>query len=76
MRNEFSNFWENFVSFEEIAKEFEAFSIAEEALQITGTVTHANTITMKSNQFHASLRYVKGCRINPLAITFTADSKV
>lgn len=38
--------------------------------------THANAITTKSSQFHASLRYVKGHKMKPLAITLTADSNV
>lgn len=38
--------------------------------------THAKAITTKSSQFHASLRYVNGWSMNPLAITLTADSNV
>ena len=38
--------------------------------------THAKAMTMKSSQFHASLRYVKGFKIKPRAITLTADSNV
>lgn len=33
-------------------------------------------MTTKSNQFHASRRYVNFSRINPLAMTFTPLSKV
>jgi hypothetical protein len=40
------------------------------------TTTHAKAMTMKSSQFHASLRYVKGFKIKPRAITLTADSNV
>ena len=38
--------------------------------------THANAITTKSSQFHASLRYVNGHKMKPRAITLTADSNV
>ena len=38
--------------------------------------THEKAMTMKSSQFHASLRYVKGFKIKPRAITLTADSNV
>lgn len=37
---------------------------------------YARVITTKSSQFQASRRYVNGSKMNPLAITFTADSKV
>jgi len=38
--------------------------------------THAMTMTMKSNQFHGSLKNVNGTMQNPLANIFIADSKV
>ena len=38
--------------------------------------TYAKVITMKSSQFHASRKYVKGAMINPRPITLVADSKV
>lgn len=39
-------------------------------------VTYAMTMTVKSSQFHGSLKKVNGNRQNPLANIFIADSKV
>ena len=39
-------------------------------------VTYAITMTLKSSQFHGSLKKVKGTTQNPLANIFIADSNV
>lgn len=39
-------------------------------------VTHAMTMTVKSSQFHGSLKKVNGIIQNPLANIFIPDSKV
>lgn len=39
-------------------------------------MTYAKPMTMKSNQFQASLRYVKGSKINPRANNFINASHV
>lgn len=39
-------------------------------------VTHAMTMTVKSSQFHGSLKKVNGTIQNPLANIFIIDSKV
>lgn len=43
---------------------------------LTPIVTYAKTITVKSSQFHGSLRYVNGSNMKPLAVIFRQDSNV
>ena len=54
--------------------QFNDFNFLHNSIKLS--TTHAKAITTKSSQFHASLRYVNGCSMKPLAITFTADSNV
>lgn len=54
-------------------KDLKAVKLPSSAINI---VRYAKAMTMKSNQFQGSLRYVNGVLMNPLAQTFKQDSNV
>ena len=48
----------------------------EKWTKVVGKLAHANVTTVKSSQFHMSLRYVKLAKMKPLASSLTSPSTV